>query len=63
MSFTLKPSPSTPGGHGPSRVLGFRVEYTPGRGTPVLPAAQRGASCPVDHTCRGRLLLHSSLRA
>eukprot|EP00959_Pyramimonas_sp_CCMP1952_P083718 1750686-Pyramimonas_sp.AAC.2 len=28
----------------------------PGRGRPVLPAAQRGASCPVDHPCRGPLL-------
>eukprot|EP00976_Prorocentrum_cordatum_P092714 1189070-Prorocentrum_minimum.AAC.1 len=28
-----------------------------GRGRPVLPAAQRGALCPVDHPYRGPLLL------
>eukprot|EP00959_Pyramimonas_sp_CCMP1952_P124903 2610902-Pyramimonas_sp.AAC.1 len=26
--------------------------FRSGRGRPVLPAAQRGASCPVDHPCR-----------
>eukprot|EP00976_Prorocentrum_cordatum_P101893 1192829-Prorocentrum_minimum.AAC.3 len=32
------------------------IVYGLGRGRPVLPAAQRGASCPVDHPCRGPLL-------
>eukprot|EP00959_Pyramimonas_sp_CCMP1952_P267789 5598758-Pyramimonas_sp.AAC.1 len=27
-----------------------------GRGRPVLPATQHGASCPVDHPCRGPFL-------
>eukprot|EP00959_Pyramimonas_sp_CCMP1952_P309801 6482837-Pyramimonas_sp.AAC.1 len=31
--------------------------HYPGRGRPVLPAAQRGALCPVVHPCRGPLLL------
>eukprot|EP00976_Prorocentrum_cordatum_P114660 1195879-Prorocentrum_minimum.AAC.3 len=35
------------------------ITSVPGRGRPVLPAAQRGASCPVDHPCRGPLLLHA----
>eukprot|EP00976_Prorocentrum_cordatum_P083516 1185286-Prorocentrum_minimum.AAC.1 len=34
-----------------------------GRGRPVLPAAQRGASCPVDHPCPGPLLLEHAGRA
>eukprot|EP00959_Pyramimonas_sp_CCMP1952_P399743 8375918-Pyramimonas_sp.AAC.1 len=38
------------------------IEHSdPGRGRPVLPAAQRGASCPVDHPCRGPLLLQTLL--
>eukprot|EP00976_Prorocentrum_cordatum_P107575 1194665-Prorocentrum_minimum.AAC.2 len=32
------------------------VVWSIGRGRPVLPAAQRGASCLVDHPCRGPLL-------
>eukprot|EP00959_Pyramimonas_sp_CCMP1952_P115152 2407295-Pyramimonas_sp.AAC.1 len=34
-----------------------------GRGRPVLPAAQRGALCPVDHPCRGPLLFSSLFMA
>eukprot|EP00959_Pyramimonas_sp_CCMP1952_P094776 1982510-Pyramimonas_sp.AAC.1 len=34
----------------------FRVVLALGRGRPVLPAAQRGALCPVDHPYRGPLL-------
>eukprot|EP00976_Prorocentrum_cordatum_P079543 1183597-Prorocentrum_minimum.AAC.1 len=33
----------------------FHITYRIGRGRPVLPAAQHGASCPVDHPCRGPL--------
>eukprot|EP00976_Prorocentrum_cordatum_P110577 1195222-Prorocentrum_minimum.AAC.3 len=29
------------------------VSWYSDRGRPVLPAAKRGASCPVDHPCRG----------
>eukprot|EP00959_Pyramimonas_sp_CCMP1952_P287160 6005305-Pyramimonas_sp.AAC.1 len=34
---------------------------TLGRGRPVLPGAQRGASCPVDHPYRGPLLFSTHL--
>eukprot|EP00959_Pyramimonas_sp_CCMP1952_P352726 7390121-Pyramimonas_sp.AAC.1 len=43
-----------------SRLLGFTSPL--GRGRPVLPAAQRGAACPVDHPYRGPLLLLTARR-
>eukprot|EP00959_Pyramimonas_sp_CCMP1952_P211065 4417444-Pyramimonas_sp.AAC.3 len=51
--FPSKPKTPTP--------LPFPNPHKPrarsaGRGRPVLPAAQRGASCPVDHPYRGPLL-------
>eukprot|EP00959_Pyramimonas_sp_CCMP1952_P159594 3338224-Pyramimonas_sp.AAC.2 len=43
-------------GYGRSVVTGDGPNTHLGRGRPVLPAARRGALCPVDHPYRGPLL-------
>eukprot|EP00959_Pyramimonas_sp_CCMP1952_P037356 781541-Pyramimonas_sp.AAC.1 len=39
-------------GYGSSKVEGSSPTNLVGRGRQVLPAAQRGVSCPVDHPYR-----------